>query len=137
MNSATRTELAVTRAAYEWWLLIALAAAWIGASALQIIPHSIFPDFQTLLRTAVELTEGKVGVLGKLSDHIWISIVRFAAGFLLAAIIGTFVGLLMAVSSVMAALILPILRLLYPSRGWPGRRSSSCGQASARTPSLS
>ena len=116
-GDSPRSEAFLSRAVCEWWLLIALVVAWIGASALQIIPHSVFPDVQTLLSSAADLAEGRVGVLGKLSDHLWISIARFAAGFLLAATIGIFVGLMMAASSVVAALILPILRLLYPIPG--------------------
>jgi ABC-type nitrate/sulfonate/bicarbonate transport system permease component len=114
---SSRFEHGLTRAFYEWWLLIALAVAWIAASALNLIPNSVFPDAQTLARTTVELVTGKVSVLGKLTDHVWISFVRFAAGYSLAAFIGILIGLLMATSSLVAALILPILRLLYPIPG--------------------
>jgi ABC-type nitrate/sulfonate/bicarbonate transport system permease component len=114
---ASRLEHGPTRALYEWWLLIALAVAWIAASALNLIPHSVFPDAQTLVRSAADLVAGKVSVLGKLSDHVWVSFARFAAGYSLAATVGIVIGLLMATSNLIAALVLPILRLLYPIPG--------------------
>lgn len=114
---ASRLEQGLTRALREWWLLAALAAAWITVSALQLIPNSAFPDIQTLVRSAGDLVAGKVGVLGKLSDHLWVSCVRFGAGYALAATIGVAVGLMMAANGLIAALVLPILRLLYPIPG--------------------
>jgi ABC-type nitrate/sulfonate/bicarbonate transport system permease component len=112
-----RSGLVSSRALHEWWLLVVIAAAWVFGSALHLIPNSVFPDVQTLGSSLIDLMTGKVGVLGKLSDHLWISLARFGVGYALAAVVGIAVGILMATSSVIAALILPILRLLYPIPG--------------------
>lgn len=108
---------ATTRVIHEWWLLCAMLLVWIIASALNAVPNSVFPDVQTLARSAAGLVEGKVGVLGKLGDHLWISAARFGAGYALAAGIGIAIGLAMAASRVVAALTLPIIRILYPIPG--------------------
>ena len=82
MSAAGSTRgLATTRLIHEWWLLCAMLLVWIIASALNAVPNSVFPDVQTLARSAASLVEGKVGVLGKLGDHLWVSAARFGAGY--------------------------------------------------------
>jgi ABC-type nitrate/sulfonate/bicarbonate transport system permease component len=111
-------ELHLDRAVQEWWLLAAVLAVWAGASALGLVPRAVFPDLQTLFRTARDLAFGDAGgVLGALGDHIVASVLRFAAGYALSVAVGTALGLLMAVSAIAAALLLPVLRFLYPIPG--------------------
>lgn len=106
-----------TRFVQRWWLLAAVVLIWSIASIFNLVPREFFPDFQSLEEAAVELTSGKGGVLGSLVDNIGTSIARFALGYVLSVAIGLALGLLMAMSSMAASLMLPVLRFLYPIPG--------------------
>lgn len=110
-------QLGVQRAVQEWWLLAAILIVWAAASAPGWVPRAVFPDLQTLFRTARELAFGDAGILGSLGDHVIASVLRFAAGYSLSIVVGLLVGLLMAASSIASTLMLPVLRFLYPIPG--------------------
>jgi NitT/TauT family transport system permease protein/taurine transport system permease protein len=117
MSPSSRPELGMRRAVQEWWLLAAVLTVWAAASALGWVPRAVFPDLQTLFRTARELAFGDAGILGSLGDHVVASVLRFAMGYSLSIVVGLAVGLLMAASSTASALMLPVLRFLYPIPG--------------------
>lgn len=106
-----------SRAVTDWWLLIVVLALWAIVSALGWMPRESFPDLQTLARVAYQLTFGDGGALGRLGDHIVSSAYRFAIGYALSVVIGLGLGLIMAMNKVAAALMLPMLRFLYPIPG--------------------
>jgi taurine transport system permease protein len=101
----------------EWWLLALMLLVWALASVFEWVPHDVFPDLQSLSRAASRLTFGDGGALGSLPNHIVTSIYRFVMGYALSVIVGMALGLVMAVSAVAAALMLPVLRFLYPIPG--------------------
>ena len=101
----------------DWWLLVLLLAVWAIASSFKWIPLDAFPDLQSLGGAAAQLTLGDGGALGSLPDHIAASIYRFVMGYALSISVGLMLGLTMAVSSIAAALMLPVLRFLYPIPG--------------------
>jgi ABC-type nitrate/sulfonate/bicarbonate transport system permease component len=115
--SSRYAELGIQRAVQEWWLLVVILMVWAAASLLGWVPRSAFPDLQTLFRTARELAFGDAGILGSLGDHVIASVLRFAAGYSLSIVVGLLVGLLMATSAIASALMLPVLRFLYPIPG--------------------
>ncbi len=101
----------------DWWLLALVLAVWAIASSFGWVPLDAFPDLQSLGKAAANLTFGDAGALGLLLDHVAASIYRFAMGYALSIIVGSALGLAMAVSTVAAALMLPVLRFLYPIPG--------------------
>jgi NitT/TauT family transport system permease protein/taurine transport system permease protein len=105
------------RAVQEWWLLALVLLAWAAASATGWMPTAVFPDLQSLFATGKQLLTGEGGALGALGDHVGASVVRFAMGYALSVVVGIALGLVMAASGVAAALMLPVLRFLYPIPG--------------------
>ena len=101
----------------EWWLLIAVLALWAIVSALGWMPRESFPDLQTLARVGYQLAFTDGGALGSLGDHIASSAYRFAVGYTISVVAGLGLGLIMAMNTIAAALMLPILRFLYPIPG--------------------
>jgi ABC-type nitrate/sulfonate/bicarbonate transport system permease component len=101
----------------DGWLLAMLLVVWIVASIFGWLPRDDFPDLQSLFGAALQMTSGHGGVLGSLADNTIASIARFAMGYALSIVVGIGLGLVMAVSSTAANLLLPILRFLYPIPG--------------------
>ena len=117
------------RLIHDWWLQVGLLMLWIAASIFGWLPRDEFPDLQSLAGAAIQLTTGKGGVLGSLIANTGVSVGRFAAGYTLSIIIGLTIGLLMATSAIVAQLLLPILRFLYPipSLAWTPLVIMWCG----------
>jgi taurine transport system permease protein len=109
--------LRASRAVTEWWLLVSVLALWAVASVFGWIPREDFPDLQSLAKVAYQLTFGDGGVLGSLGGHIAASAYRFAVGYALSVVVGLGLGLIMGMNTVAAALMVPILRFLYPIPG--------------------
>jgi ABC-type nitrate/sulfonate/bicarbonate transport system permease component len=101
----------------QWWLVALLLMVWSIASLFSSIPNDIFPDLQSLAAAGIELTTAKGGVLGSLVDNIGTSMARFVMGYALSVVVGLALGLLMAMSTIAASLMLPVLRFLYPIPG--------------------
>jgi ABC-type nitrate/sulfonate/bicarbonate transport system permease component len=116
MNDA-RSPSKLHVALQQWWLLALLLAVWTAASVLRILPPDVFPDLQSLAAVARDLSSGKGDVFGALGANVSASVLRFLAGYALSVAVGIGLGLLMAANSVVAALLLPILRFLYPIPG--------------------
>ena len=72
----------------QWWLIAVVFLIWGAASLFAWIPRDIFPDFQSLVSVAVDLSTGNGGVLGSLAENTATSIVRFAMGYALSVAVG-------------------------------------------------
>lgn len=111
------THSRASRIVQEWWLLALTLSIWAIASVFEWVPRDAFPDLQSLGRIAAQLSFGDGGALGSLGDHVVASAYRFALGYALSVVVGLALGLVMAVSAPAAALMLPVLRFLYPIPG--------------------
>lgn len=107
----------IGRTIQDWWLLALVFVIWTIASIFEWVPLAAFPDLQTLCSAAAQLTYGDGGALGSLTDHVAASVYRFAMGYALSVSVGLMLGLIMAASRIAAALMLPVLRFLYPIPG--------------------
>jgi ABC-type nitrate/sulfonate/bicarbonate transport system permease component len=105
------------RAVQEWWLLAALFLLWVVASIFSWLPPDLFPDLKALANATGDLAVGRETVFGTLVENVVTSIGRFAMGYALSVIVGLALGLVMAASSTVASLTLPVLRFLYPIPG--------------------
>jgi ABC-type nitrate/sulfonate/bicarbonate transport system permease component len=101
----------------EWWLLAALFLLWVVASIFSWLPPDLFPDLSALATAAGDLAIGREEVFGTLVGNVVTSIGRFAMGYALSVVVGLGLGLVMAASSTVASLMLPVLRFLYPIPG--------------------
>lgn len=115
----TRTSVrsGTARAVQEWWLLVALFLLWVLASIFSWLPPDLFPDLKALAKATADLAAGRETVFGTLAENVVTSVGRFAMGYALSVVVGLALGLLMAASSSVAALMLPVLRFLYPIPG--------------------
>jgi len=100
-----------------WWLLAVVLVIWSVASIFRWVPRDLFPDLQSLAAAAEQLTTGKGGVLGSLADNVIASVIRFAMGYALSVLVGVSQRMIMAMNAAASALMLPVLRFLYPIPG--------------------
>jgi NitT/TauT family transport system permease protein/taurine transport system permease protein/sulfonate transport system permease protein len=105
------------RALHEWWLLIALFLLCVLASIFSWLPPEVFPDLKALAKATDDLFVGRETVFGTLAQNVLTSVGRLMMGYALSVVIGLALGLLMAASSTVASLTLPVLRFLYPIPG--------------------
>src|SRR5690349_11086672 len=96
------------RAVQEWWLLAVLFLVWGVASIFSWIPQDLFPDLGNLARATSDLAVGKESVFGTLPENVVTSVGRFAVGYALSVFVGLVLGLVMAASTTVASLTLPV-----------------------------
>ncbi len=96
--SALRGTASVVGALVIW----ELAARYLVANPL------FFSPFSLVVVRAIELWQS-----GELQTHIWVSLLEFAGGYFLAAIVGIFLGIVMANSRIVRDLFDPWMSMLY------------------------
>jgi len=117
----TAVGAAAHRAGWRWSLLGVVA--WIGAWWAMVVLLRISPDFLPtpgqVARKLVWLTQNEVGG-GTLAVHVGWSVLRFACGFAVAALVGVPLGLLMGQVRWVRELVNPLFDLLrnVPPIAW-------------------
>ncbi len=91
---------------------IVVGALWEIMAHLGLFPPRLFPPLETVAATLVRLT-----VSGILPRHALETLVRLAAGFALAAIVGVAVGIAMGRSRRMEDIFLPLVSIAAPIPG--------------------
>jgi ABC-type nitrate/sulfonate/bicarbonate transport system permease component len=89
--------------------LLLLAALWQTASMSGLLPAAVLPSFSSVVAALVSLVTS-----GEIFPHTAASFLRAGAGFLLAVIFGTALGLAMARVRAIQRSIEPILLSIYP-----------------------
>jgi ABC-type nitrate/sulfonate/bicarbonate transport system permease component len=89
--------------------LLLLAALWQTASMSGLLPPAVLPSFSSVVAALVSLVTS-----GEIFPHTAASFLRAGAGFLLAVIFGTALGLAMARVRAIQRSIEPILLSIYP-----------------------
>jgi NitT/TauT family transport system permease protein len=89
-----------------------LAAVWEAVALAGIFPRKLFPPLETVFTTMVRLT---------VSGIIWVNaegtLLRLVLGFLLAAVVGVMLGILMGRFRVIEDIFLPAVSFAYPIPG--------------------
>ncbi|SNB45128.1 ABC transporter permease [Geobacter sp. DSM 9736] len=103
MKTAIRTILlpAVT--------FLVVLAAWHGASILQLYPEHLFPSPLTVAKGAEEIFK-----TGELWQNVWVSLLRFAAGYGAAAFLALPLGLLFGRCLLLWSAVDPLIQVLRP-----------------------
>jgi len=83
--------------------------AWEAMTRSGLLNAAFFPPLTTIARRFVELVAS-----GELEKHLWISLYRIFAGFLLGAVPGLVVGLLMGYVRPLGAVLDPWVNATYP-----------------------
>jgi ABC-type nitrate/sulfonate/bicarbonate transport system permease component len=91
---------------------LVLAAAWEAVARAAIFPPRLFPSLETIAATFWRLT-----LAGILPHHVLDTLLRLAAGFALAAVIGIVLGVLMGRSRRAEDIILPLVSIGAPIPG--------------------
>jgi NitT/TauT family transport system permease protein len=91
---------------------LALAAVWEVVARAGIFPHKLFPTLETIAATLVRLTSS-----GVLWANTAGTLVRLGLGFLLAALIGVGLGILMGRFRLVEDVFLPAVSFAYPIPG--------------------
>jgi NitT/TauT family transport system permease protein len=99
MSASTLRGVASVIGAFVLWELI----------ARYVVANPLFlASFSAVIVRAIELWKS-----GELQNHIWVSFVEFAGGFLLASIVGISLGIVMAGSRIVRELFDPWMSMLY------------------------
>ena len=91
---------------------VAVAAAWELVARLALLPPQFFPSLRTVGQTLCRLL-----VSGVLLTHMQGTLVRLACGFLLAAVVGVLIGMIMGRSIVAEEILAPLISLGSPIPG--------------------
>jgi NitT/TauT family transport system permease protein len=91
---------------------VAVAAAWELVARLALLPPQFFPNLRTVGQTLCRLL-----VSGVLLTHMQGTLVRLACGFLLAAVVGVLIGMIMGRSIVAEEILAPLISLGSPIPG--------------------
>jgi NitT/TauT family transport system permease protein len=89
-----------------------LAAAWQAVAIAGVFPPKLFPRLETIAATLAELS-----LNGILWAHAGGTLARLALGFLLAAVVGVVIGILMGRFQFVEDLFLPAVSFAYPIPG--------------------
>lgn len=100
---------AVGRSAYPF---IVVGGMWESVAHAGLFPSKLFPPLETVAATFVRLT-----LSGILPHHVIATLLRLAAGFVIAAILGMAIGLAMGRSRRVEDYLLPLVSLLAPIPG--------------------
>ena len=93
----------------------ALLLAWEGASRTQLVPPNLLPP-----PSAVATALWTLAKSGELQDHVQVTLLRIASGFLLGTLVATALGALTGYSRLWRQLLDPMLQALrsIPSIAW-------------------
>jgi len=105
-NSRWRT---IVRTAFPF---LVVGAAWEIAAHLRVFPPRLFPPLEEIAATFVRLTAA-----GILPHHVFDTLVRLAAGFALASIVGIAIGIAMGRSRRAEDIFLPLVAIGAPIPG--------------------
>lgn len=86
-----------------------LLGAWQGVSYLQVYPEHLFPSPLAVALGMVELFQS-----GDLWSYIWVSLLRFGAGYGVAALLALPLGLLFGRCQLLWSAIDPLIQVLRP-----------------------
>ncbi|MDR2688765.1 MAG: ABC transporter permease [Azoarcus sp.] len=102
-------------ATLPWLLPLALFVLWQASSLLTLLPAVVLPSPAEVVKAFIELTAS-----GELARHVGASITRVGQGFLVGAVAGIGLGLLMGMSRPMEELIHPTFRAFcqVPTMAW-------------------
>jgi NitT/TauT family transport system permease protein len=89
--------------------LVLVVVLWQAASMSGLLPNTVLPPFSAVISALVSLVGS-----GEIFSHTAASFLRIGAGFLLAVIGGTALGLAMARFRAIQRAVEPILLLIYP-----------------------
>jgi ABC-type nitrate/sulfonate/bicarbonate transport system permease component len=89
--------------------IVVLLAAWEAASRLEVVPTLSFPPVTVILRTWTELI-----VSGELLRELLPSLARMFGGYLIGAVLGVGIGLLMGMWRFFYHLLEPVTEFLRP-----------------------
>jgi ABC-type nitrate/sulfonate/bicarbonate transport system permease component len=99
----------MTAAATRYLPLLIVALAWEAAPKLGLVSPLVLPPLGSVLSALVRLA-----LSGDLIVHGASSLYRAATGLGLAIVVGSLAGLFMAWSTLVQAIVQPIIRLFYP-----------------------
>jgi NitT/TauT family transport system permease protein len=120
----TETGILAARAARapgdaRWWVIVRTAfpfivvfALWETVARAGVFPPKLFPSLITVAQTFVELT-----ISGILPHHVFDTVLRLLAGFVLAAVVGVTLGILMGRSRRFEDIALPLVSIGAPIPG--------------------
>ena len=91
---------------------VVVAALWEIVARLQVFPSRLFPSLEVIAATVVRLTAS-----GVLPHHVFDTSIRLLAGFMLAAIAGVIVGILMGRWRLAEDVFLPLVSMGAPIPG--------------------
>ncbi|HTZ03257.1 MAG TPA: ABC transporter permease [Xanthobacteraceae bacterium] len=100
------------RAAANVFPFVVVGALWEAVAHLKLFPAQFFPPLETVAATFVRLTRN-----GALPHHTFDTLLRLAAGFAIAAVIGVAVGILMGRSRRAEDCLLPLVSIGAPIPG--------------------
>jgi len=86
-----------------------LLSAWEGAARIGWIDTNFFPSPTGVMTTLWEMIRS-----GELWEHTSVSIVRILVGYAFGSLVGIFIGVLMGMSSLARAVLLPIVQATFP-----------------------
>lgn len=102
----------LVRAAQNCLPFAVVGALWEAAAHLRLAPAQLFPPLETIAATIVRLTGN-----GALPHHALDTLLRLAAGFALAAVVGVGVGVIMGRSRRAEDYLLPLVSIGAPIPG--------------------
>jgi len=100
------------RAATNVFPFLVVGAIWEAVAHLSLFPAQFFPPLETIAATLVRLT-----LSGVLMHHAFDTVLRLAAGFLLAGIAGVAIGIVMGRSRRAEDILLPLVSIGAPIPG--------------------
>ena len=103
---------ALRRAAQNAFPFAVVGALWEATAHLGVFPAQFFPSLETIARAIVRLT-----LNGALPHHALDTLLRLAAGFALAAIVGVTIGVIMGRSRRAEDYLLPLISIGAPIPG--------------------
>jgi len=91
---------------------LVVGALWEIIARLGVFPHRLFPSLEEVAASFVQLT-----ISGILPRHAVETLIRLLSGFALAAVVGTFIGILMGRSRRAEDIMLPLVSICAPIPG--------------------
>jgi len=91
---------------------LVVGALWEIIARLGVFPHRLFPSLEEVAASFVQLT-----ISGILPRHAIETLIRLLSGFALAAVVGTFIGILMGRSRRAEDIMLPLVSICAPIPG--------------------
>lgn len=100
-------------------VILAFLILWQLVAMLKVVSPVLLPAPTTIIKSFYHMLFNPVGG-AKLIVHIWASIEKFLIGFLIAAILGSFLGIWMGWSDKMNAVVAPLFEIIrfIPPVAW-------------------